>query len=169
MRITFFLLLFCFLLGSCANDKNAAPQAVEAPPTPAVQTPDPGLPEKIENLKPKPPNMPEVPVELKGVNLTKPLLQYMVRKGEKVYNEKCVSCHSLDGSASSAKTFAGITQSRRPEWIMNLTTGVDMQLGANRREQNTLNKCYTRQPGQRLDIQQSRDILEYLRSNDGEE
>ena len=172
MRIATFFTICCLFLLSCGSDtqkETETPQAVEQPAAPTVQSTDPNLQEKVENLKPKPPNMPDEPVELKGVNLTTPLLGYMVRKGEKVYNEKCASCHSLDGSNSTAVTFASITKNRRPEWIMNLTTGVDMKFADARREQNRLNKCYTRQPGQRLNIEQSRDILEFLRHNDGEE
>ena len=171
MRIIFLLSLFCLILFSCGNDSKTSsdtPQSIEQPTAPTVQSVDPNLEEKVENLKPKPPNVPDQPVELKGVNLTSPLLQSLVRKGEKVYNNKCISCHTLDGTASNAASFAGITKNRRPEWIMNLTTGVDMKLAESRKEQNKLNTCYTRQAGQRLDVVESRDLLEFLRNNDGE-
>lgn len=177
MKKFLFLAVISFCLYACGSDKAPSdPQAVTPPteptaatsPTPPT-TPDPNIQQKVDELKPKPPNMPDGPVELKGVNLTTPLIQYMVRKGKRVYEEKCVGCHSLDGRALEASTFQGITKNRKPEWIMNLTTGVQMSLADSKREQNKLEKCYTRQPGQRLNIEQSRDLLEYLRSNDGEE
>lgn len=174
MKNLLYFLAFGLLFSACGNDAETATssetpnQALQTPPA-AATAPDPNLQEKVEDLKPKPPNMPTEPVELKGVNLTTPLIGYMVRKGKKVYEEKCVGCHSLDGRKLEASTFQGITKRRKPEWIMNLTTGVQMQLAESRKEQRQLEKCYTRQPGQRLDIQQSRDILEYLRANDGEQ
>ena len=178
MKNSLYFLLFCLLFAACKKDQSGG-QAVQSPtktesttaaaPPPAATSPDPNIKKKVEELKPKRPNMPDEPVELKGVNLTTPLIQYMVRKGKRVYEEQCVGCHSLDGRRLEASTFQGITKKRAPEWIMNLTTGVQMQLASNKKEQTQLEKCYTRQPDQRLNIEQSRDILEYLRSNDGEE
>lgn len=177
MKNSLYLLLVFFILTACKKDQSSEqtaqaattpePTATAAPP-PTTTSPDPNLKEKMDELKPKPPNMPDEPVELKGVNLTTPLIQYMVRKGKKVHEEKCVGCHSLDGRRLEASTFQGITKRRAPEWFMNLTTGVQMTLADTKKEQNQLEKCYTRQPGQRLNIEQSRDILEYLRANDGE-
>ena len=177
MKKLLFLVIFGFCLNACGSDQaQENPSAVTPPTEPTAQTPPtapatpaPNLQEKVEDLKPKPPNVPTEPVELKGVNLTTPLIGYMVRKGKKVFEEKCVGCHSLDGRVLQATTFQGVTKRRRPEWIMNMTTGVQINLADNKKEQTRLEKCYTRQPGQRLDIPQSRDLLEYLRSNDGEE
>ena len=94
----------------------------------------------------------------------------MIRKGQKVYDAQCVSCHSLDGATGQASSFAGITKRRAPEWIMNMVTGVDLKIIVpDRRERGRLQGCFTRQEGQRLDIVQARDLLEMLRKNDGEE
>ena len=181
MKNSLYFLTLCLLLAACKKDQSdqvaqspTTPESTTAAaPPPPTTSPAPTSPRPINNekkvLKPKPPNMPDEPVELKGVNLTTPLIQYMVRKGKKVYEEKCVGCHSLDGRRLEASTFQGITEKRAPEWIMNLTTGVQMKLADSKREQSQLEKCYTRQPGQRLNIEQSRDVLEYLRSNDGVE
>ena len=51
---------------------------------------------------------------------------------------------------------------------MNLTTGYDINFIGDKRLQRKVAKCFTRQAGQALSIEESRDMVEFFRMNDGQ-
>ncbi|GEM_PF-2562264 len=107
------------------------------------------------------------PILIRKVNLTNPINAMMAQKGQKVHEEKCVGCHTLDTQKTQLKSLAGITRRRNPEWIMNMITGVATTLEPNAAAMQKLEACPTRQAATRLNIEQARDYLEMLRSVDG--
>jgi hypothetical protein len=62
----------------------------------------------------------------------------------------------------------GVTQRRKPEWIMNMVTNVDMMLEKDPQAQRLLEECLVRMPNQNLTKDEARKVLEFQRSNDGE-
>jgi cytochrome c len=88
----------------------------------------------------------------------------MVNKGKTVFEKKCISCHSLGGPANSASDLSNGLSKRKPEWIMNMTYNPTVAVWANASEEAKLKQCYTRQPGQALTIEESRDFIELLRT-----
>lgn len=190
--------LLAALLTACASDANEKEQRVEEAPATEAQpaqpqqgfdpargpqtTPPPqasnvdvsklNIPEeakeKIKNLKPQAHNEGKEPILIRGVNLTFPVRRSMANHGKTVYDQSCASCHALTADRIKASGFAGITKRRRPEWIMNMITGVPTQLEANAAKAAQLEQCPTRKAGTRLNIVQARDFLEMLRMNDGE-
>jgi len=103
------------------------------------------------------------PILIRKVNLTNPINAMMAQKGQKVHEEKCIGCHTLDSQKSQLKSLAGITRRRNPEWIMNMITGVATTLEPNAVAMQKLEACPTRQAATRLNIEQARDYLEMLR------
>ncbi|MCY7355985.1 MAG: cytochrome c, partial [Rudanella sp.] len=74
-------------------------------------------------------NQPETHgIEIKEVELTTPLDQGMAKAGLGIYDVKCGSCHKLDESRIVGPGWKGVTQRRKPGWIMNMITNVDMML-----------------------------------------
>lgn len=106
--------------------------------------------------------------EVKKVTLTDPLDDIMVNKGKSIYEMKCSACHKMDAKRIVGPGFEGVTNKRRPEWIMNMITNVDMMLDEDPTAQALLEECLTRMPNQNVAIGDARDILEYLRANDME-
>lgn len=104
--------------------------------------------------------------EITNVSLTDPLNEDMVTKGQAIVEMKCASCHKLGDQRVVGPGFAGITNRRKPEWIMNMITNTDAMLDEDPTAQALLEECLTRMPNQNVSIGDARDILEFLRKND---
>jgi mono/diheme cytochrome c family protein len=104
--------------------------------------------------------------EVKNVNLTDPLEESMVKSGKAIFEMKCSACHKLTDQRVVGPGFAGLTNRRRPEWIMNMITNVDVMLDEDPVAQKLLEECLTRMPNQGVSIGDARDILEFARHND---
>ena len=104
--------------------------------------------------------------EITNVKLNDPLDQAMVKRGEAIYEMKCAACHKLKGSRIVGPSWAGLTSIRKPEWIMNMVTNVEVMLDKDPTAQKLLEECLTRMPNQNVSIGDARDILEFMYQND---
>lgn len=127
---------------------------------------------------PKEPAKPEVPKSIKegkGVGkitnlpLTDAIDESMVKLGKSIYDMKCASCHKITDQRVVGPGFAGITNKRKPEWIMNMITNTDAMLEQDPAAQKLLEECLTRMPNQNVGTGDARSILEFMRSNDLEQ
>lgn len=105
---------------------------------------------------------------VKHVTLSSPLDQERVKRGKDIYEMKCEACHRLDDQRIVGPGWKDITKKRKPEWIMNMITNVDVMLDQDPEAQKLLELCLTRMPNQNVSIGDARDILEFMRQNDGE-
>ena len=101
------------------------------------------------------------------VELTTPLNQQWVTAGKGTYELKCQACHKLTAERLVGPGWQGVTQRREPHWIMNMITNVDMMLEKDPEAQKLLEQCLVRMPNQNLSKDESRQVLEFMRSNDG--
>ncbi|GAB3281587.1 hypothetical protein GCM10027347_57350 [Larkinella harenae] len=135
---------------SCSNGaKQRADEATTDPVSATTQTEEHGT-------------------EIKEVKLTTPLDQSRVKEGTEIYDVKCAGCHKLDETKLVGPGWKDVTKRRKPEWIMNMITNVDMMLEKDPEAQKMLEQCLVRMPNQNLTEAQARSVLEYMRSNDGE-
>jgi cytochrome c len=107
--------------------------------------------------------------EITNVSLNTPLKATMVQKGEAIYEMKCAACHKTTGQRVVGPGFAEITTRRKPEWIMNMITNIEVMLAEDEAAQALLKECLVRMPNQNLSIGDARDVLEWLYANDGNE
>jgi mono/diheme cytochrome c family protein len=107
--------------------------------------------------------------EVKKVEMTTPLDQSRVNRGKAIYDMKCSACHRLNDQRLVGPGWAGVTKNRKPEWIMNMITNVDVMLEKDPEAQKLLELCLVRMPNQNVSIGDARDILEFMRQNDGEQ
>lgn len=107
--------------------------------------------------------------EIKSVSLNDPLKSDMVERGKAIYEMKCAACHKLSGPRVVGPSFAGVTEKRKPEWIMNMITNVEVMLEEDPAARALLEECLVRMPNQNLSVGDARDVLEFLYANDGEE
>lgn len=106
--------------------------------------------------------------EIKEVTLNNPLKPDMVEKGKAIYEMKCSACHKLTAQRVVGPGWAGVSKKRKPEWIMNMITNVEVMLAEDPAAQALLEECLTRMPNQNLSIGDARDVLEFIYANDAE-
>lgn len=143
----------CGLLLAACESKEQAEQEAKASPTP-------------EQILEK---TPETHGSLiKSVEITTPLNQEWVAKGKAQYEMKCLACHKLTADKLVGPGWLDVTKRRKPEWIMNMITNVDIMLETDEEAQKLLEQCLVRMPNQNLTKDEARQTLEFMRSNDGE-
>jgi mono/diheme cytochrome c family protein len=106
--------------------------------------------------------------EVKNVTLNTPLEKERVSRGKAIFDMKCSACHKLNDQRVVGPGWAGITKNRKPEWIMNMITNVDVMLDKDPEAQKLLELCLMRMPNQNVSVGDARDVLEFMRQNDGE-
>ena len=106
---------------------------------------------------------------IQNVSLNNPLNPDMVAKGKSIYEMKCAACHKLSDQRVVGPGWAGITDKRKPEWIMNMTINVEEMLEKDPEAKELLKECLVRMPNQNLSEQDARDVLEFMYANDGQE
>ena len=146
----FVMLGFSFLL-SCNNAQSPAEQTKTTPePTPTEQA-------EVHGTE----------IKAGDVELTTPLNQQWVSNGKGIYEMKCQSCHKLTDERLVGPGWKGVTQKREPHWVMNMITNVDMMLEKDPEAQKLLEQCLVRMPNQNIAKDDARQILEFMRFNDG--
>lgn len=101
------------------------------------------------------------------VDIAKKLDENLANDGEKIYNVKCSGCHKLTDEKLVGPGWLGVTKRYKPEWIMNFITNTDEMLEKDPRAQANLQICLVRMPNQNLSDKNARDLLEFMRKNDG--
>lgn len=104
--------------------------------------------------------------QITEVTLTNPLDQERVKRGNAIYEMKCSACHKLTSDRLVGPGWKGVTERRKPEWIMNMVTNVDVMLDKDPEAQKLLELCLTRMPNQNVSVGDARDVLEFMRQND---
>jgi hypothetical protein len=102
-----------------------------------------------------------------NVILGESLNQEWVASGENIAKTKCTSCHKLSDEKLVGPGWSGVTRRRTPEWIMNFITNPDAMIDQDPEAQAMLEICLVRMPNQNLSDGEARNILEFMRKNDG--
>ena len=105
--------------------------------------------------------------KFQNVVLTHPLDQKMIATGKTVFDVKCMPCHKLTEEKLVGPGWKGVTDRRKPEWIMNFATNTDEMIDKDPAAQALLEKCMVRMPNQHLSDEDARGVLEFMRNNDG--
>ena len=106
--------------------------------------------------------------EVKELALSTPLDQTMVKEGQGIYDLKCLACHKLSNEKVVGPGWSGVTKRRKPVWIVNMITNVDMMLAEDAEAQKMLEECLVRMPNQNITALEARSVIEFMRHNDGE-
>ncbi|SFD47366.1 Cytochrome c [Chitinophaga sp. CF118] len=101
------------------------------------------------------------------VKLTHPLDKKMIAAGISTYDIKCGACHRLTNEKLVGPGWKEVTDRRTPEWIMNFITNTDEMIDKDAAAQAMLEKCMVRMPNQHLKDEEAREVLEFMRQNDG--
>ena len=87
--------------------------------------------------------------------------------GKKIYDVKCGACHKLTDEKLVGPGWIGVTSRHTPEWIMNFITNTDEMINKDPKAQAQLEICLVRMPNQNLSDDDARNLLEFMRKNDG--
>ncbi len=106
--------------------------------------------------------------QITNVQLKTPLETDRIGRGKAIYEMKCQACHKLDEMRVVGPGWKDVTKKRKPEWIMNMILNVDVMLDKDPEAQKLLELCLMRMPNQNVSVGDARDIVEFMRQNDGE-
>lgn len=102
-----------------------------------------------------------------NVVLGESLDKAMADRGHDIQKVKCSACHRLTDEKLVGPGWAGVTERQKPYWIMNFITNPDEMIDRDPILQAQLELCLVRMPNQNLTDDEARDILEFMRENDG--
>lgn len=145
--------------GSSENEQSTTPNATEE-----TTAPESGSTSENPTYDP---NRGEGKFTDENVKVDASLNAQLAEKGEKTYDLKCASCHKLTDERLVGPGWKGVTTRHKPEWIMNFMTNTDAMLDKDPKAQAMLEICMVRMPNQNLTDDDARDILEFMRKNDG--
>ena len=91
----------------------------------------------------------------------------LATKGKAISETKCFSCHKATEEKLVGPGWKGVTERRKPHWIMNFITNPDAMIDKDPEVQAQLEICLVRMPDQNLTDDEARNILEFMRQNDG--
>lgn len=91
----------------------------------------------------------------------------MANAGEKIQSVKCSPCHKLSDEKLVGPGWKGVTTRKKPEWVMNFITNPDAMIDKDPELQAQLELCLVRMPNQNLTDTEAREVLEFMRKNDG--
>ena len=123
---------------------------------------------KIEDLTKDKPEVHGTEIKESDITLSTPLDAKMVEAGKASYELKCQSCHKLTEEKLVGPGWKDVTKRRQPVWILNMVTNVDMMLEKDSEAQKLLELCLVRMPNQNINLEEARNVLEFMRKNDGE-
>ncbi|MBK6479213.1 MAG: hypothetical protein IPF93_13215 [Saprospiraceae bacterium] len=72
-----------------------------------------------------------------------------------------MSCHRLSEVKLVGPGWKGVTQRRKPLWIINMITNVDMMLEKDPEAQKMLEQCLVRMPNQNITPDEARKVIEF--------
>lgn len=105
--------------------------------------------------------------KFKNVEVSVKLDAAMAEGGSKIYAVKCSACHKTTGEKLVGPGWKGVTERHSAPWIMNFITNTDEMLTKDPKAQAQLEICLVRMPNQNLSDTDARNLLEFMRKNDG--
>ncbi len=105
--------------------------------------------------------------KFKNVEVSGKLDAAMAEGGSKVFAVKCGACHKTTNEKLVGPGWKGVTERHSAPWIMNFITNTDEMLTKDPKAQAQLEICLVRMPNQNLSDGDARNLLEFMRKNDG--
>jgi mono/diheme cytochrome c family protein len=153
MRTVAMLLVGGMLLYSCSSDSGTSEAKQEsglAHQAPATPVEDNGL-----GIGP-----------IKTVQLSENIDQALAEEGQSIFEGKCSACHQLSDQKVVGPGMAGVTEKRKPEWIMNMIINPEEMTKKDPTAKKLLAEHLTQMTNQNITEADARALLEFLRQND---
>ena len=91
----------------------------------------------------------------------------LAEKGKTIFEGKCSACHQLSDQKIVGPGLKGVTERRKPEWIMNMIVKPVEMTQKDPQAKALLAEHLTQMTNQDIQEPDARALLEYLRQNDG--
>jgi len=89
----------------------------------------------------------------------------MAKEGEDIFTKNCAACHKMD-SRFVGPALAGVTERRKPEWIMNMIMNPEQMVKEDPVAKELLAEYLAPMANQNITEDQARKIVEYFRQVD---
>ena len=143
------------LLASCSSDsKSTNSNSTASAKTPAAQASTPA--DNGLGIGP-----------VKKVDIEASVNPTLADEGAAIFESKCTACHNSDDQRKVGPGLKGVTDRRKPEWIMNMILNPDEMTRKDPQAKELLAEYLAPMANQNLTEQEARSILEFLRRNDG--
>jgi mono/diheme cytochrome c family protein len=86
--------------------------------------------------------------------------------GQELFESKCSACHRTDNTKVVGPGVAGVTERRKPEWIMNMIINPEEMTKKDPAAKKLLAEHLTQMTNQNVTEQDARALLEFFRQND---
>lgn len=159
MKQLAFIPAFMLILSSCGGGGNTTESTQENQQTPKSMVEESATPDYD-------PKRGEGKFSAENVTLGA-IDATMAASGEKIQGVKCASCHKLSEEKLVGPGWKGVTERRKPEWLMNFITNPDPMIDKDPEVQAQYELCLVRMPNQGLTDDDARHVLEFMRQNDG--
>lgn len=100
-----------------------------------------------------------------SLSLESELKADLVKSGTELFSAKCAACHKMD-ERYVGPALKGVTERRKPEWIMNMILNPVEMTQKDPTAQELLGEYMTQMTFQNVTQDEARAILEYFRSID---
>jgi len=91
----------------------------------------------------------------------------LAEKGKTLFEAKCSACHKITGDKVVGPGLQGITERRKPQWILNMITNPVEMTQKDPAAQALLAEHLTQMTNQNVADDEALSLLNYLRQNDG--
>ena len=92
--------------------------------------------------------------------------QALADNGKSIFEGKCSACHQLSDQKVVGPGLAGVTERRKPEWVMNMIINPEQMTKEDPTAKKLLGEHLTQMTNQNVNEQDARALLEFLRQND---
>jgi mono/diheme cytochrome c family protein len=90
----------------------------------------------------------------------------LAAEGKSVFEGKCSACHQLSDQKVVGPGMAGVTERRKPEWVMNMIINPEEMTKKDPTAKKLLAEHLTQMTNQNINEADARALLEFLRQND---
>ena len=97
-----------------------------------------------------------------------PIKAESVAAGKSIYEMKCQSCHKLTEEKLVGPGWKGVTERRTPGWIVAMITNPDDMLANDPEAKKLLEEMLVKMPNQNITKDEALQLIDFMRSNDGQ-
>ncbi|WP_230392323.1 cytochrome c [Pontibacter sp. FD36] len=90
----------------------------------------------------------------------------LAAEGKSIYESKCSACHTLTDEKVVGPGLLGVTEKRKPEWIMNMVINPEEMTKKDPTAKKLLAEHLTQMTNQNINESDARALLEFMRLND---
>lgn len=101
-----------------------------------------------------------------SIELSADIDDALAAEGKTIFEGKCSACHQLTDQKIVGPGLLGVTEKRKPEWIMNMVINPEEMTKKDPTAKKLLAEHLTQMTNQNINEKDARAILEFLRLND---